>query len=234
MIGDRLSKRMHMVASMVDESSVADIGCDHAFVSMYLISSGTAKKVVAMDVNKGPIGIAKENVKMSGLQDKIDIRLSNGLEKLKEDEVECAVIAGMGGPLMVDILTRGRKHTLAGIHLVLQPQSDIYKVREYLYQIGYEIIKEDMLVEEGKFYTAFKAVPEREQITPYSEEELHFGRYLLIHRHPVLREYLQKEINISKSLLDKLQEATSDKSRERRTDVIERIALLEKCLEHYQ
>ncbi len=102
-----LSKRMYMVASMVDKGgSVADIGCDHAYVSIYLIEQNIAAKVIAMDVRTGPLDIAKKNINSHGLSDKIEVRLSDGLEKLSIGEVNTVIIAGMGGQLIIDIIDR--------------------------------------------------------------------------------------------------------------------------------
>ncbi len=229
----KLSKRMNAVVSMVTEESVADIGCDHAFVSIYLMQTGKVNKVIAMDVKKGPIDIAKANVSLYGYQDKIQVRLSDGFEKLKSKEVQCAVIAGMGGALIVDILKKGRIHTMDGISLVLQPQSECWRVREYLHSISYEITQEDMLVEEDKYYTILKAVPSKGQIPCYSRIETEFGRELLREKNTVLREFLLESKSKNQELKNKLEHIHTDKSRERIEQIKADDVLLDEALSRF-
>ena len=101
-----LSQRMRMVADMVSKGNVlADIGCDHGFVSIYLLENGICPKVIAMDVNEGPLLRAGEHIKERGLSPYIDVRLSDGMEKLLLGEADSILIAGMGGRLVIKILT---------------------------------------------------------------------------------------------------------------------------------
>ena len=91
----KLSKRMKCIVDMVTPGRVvADIGCDHGYISIYLVEKGIAKKVYAMDVAEGPLGIARSNIESRALSDKIETRLSNGFEALEAGESDCAVIAG--------------------------------------------------------------------------------------------------------------------------------------------
>ncbi len=219
----KLSKRMETFAHMVDEERVADIGCDHAFVSMYLIKTGRAKKVIAMDVKKGPLHIARDNINSHCMGDIIETRLSNGFDKLSVGEVDCAIIAGMGGELMVDIMTRGKVHTDNGIHLILQPQSEPWKVREYLYNIGYEITDEEILIEEGKYYVVIKAIPAKEYINPYNKQELVYGRILIESKHPILISYIEHNISKNQELYTKLQHIHTEKSSDRMKDLEEEL-----------
>ncbi len=221
----KLSKRMEAVVNMVREHRVVDIGCDHAFVSIYLMKSGMCHNVIAMDVKKGPIHIAEDNVKAYGLQDKISVRLSDGFQSLEQGEADCAIIAGMGGNLMIDILKAGKIHTDGGIKLVLQPQSDIERVRAYLVEIGYHIQGEDMLVEDGKFYTIIRAIPKEDYFAREHKEikcvdkcnahELSFGPCLLKNRHPVLYQFLEKQLDKNVSIIHGLSKVNTDSSLQR-------------------
>ena len=92
-----LSKRMKNNACLVDQGSMAaDIGCDHGYVSIFLVQERKCKKVIAMDIGKGPLSQAQKNIEAAGLQDKIQCRLSNGMEKLTPGEVDTVLVAGMG------------------------------------------------------------------------------------------------------------------------------------------
>lgn len=226
----RLSNRMKAIVNMVDEETVADIGCDHAFVSIALIQSGKASRVIAMDVKQGPVHIARENISAYRMEDKIQIRLSDGFAALEEREAVCAVIAGMGGQLMADILRAGNSHMKNGIHLVLQPQSEMHVVRAYLHSVGYEIIREDMLREDGKYYTVMKAVPAGKKVPEYSDAELRYGRLLLESRNPVLMEYLKDRYEQNRRLGENLKRADTGKSRERAAQLLCEQELIEECL----
>ncbi len=211
----KLSKRMQTVADMVEGAVVADIGCDHAFVSIHLVQSGKAKKVIAMDVKKGPVNIAKSNITTYGLDKYIEVRLSNGFDSLNVGEADCAVIAGMGGILMVNILEKGIGHINSGINLVLQPQSDIYLVRKFLSEYGYSIADEEMLIEDDKYYTVIKAKPVSCSSVSFSEEELLFGPVLLAKKDVTLKKYLMKAHKNNCELIDRLFETNTDKSQAR-------------------
>lgn len=212
-----LSKRMEAVVNMVSPRSfaVADVGCDHAYVSIALIERNIARKVVAMDVRSGPLEIARKNVAAYDMEDKIELRLSDGLDRLLEGEADSVVIAGMGGLLMQSILEKGKK--ILGSEekrpsLILQPQSDIREMRIFLQEHAYHIVQEKMLLDEGKYYTVIKAEPGTEK-RKYSETELRYGLYNLEHRDNILYEYLKKEKNVLEALFIKLTDIVEEAKR---------------------
>lgn len=218
-----LSKRMEAVVSFVPQKSfgIADVGCDHAYVSIALVERGIASKVIAMDVRQGPLEIAKKNVKESGLQNEIELRLSDGLEKLVPGEVDTIIIAGMGGLLMKGILERGRHMFVHPMPtLILQPQSDISVVRSYLLERGYTIEDENMLIDEGKFYTVIKAKPVLldNPVTVYDAVELEYGKCNLEHKSPVFIQYLQKEQNT----LEKIFVSITSKTKNQEEDLLDK------------
>lgn len=169
-----LSKRLRMVADCVTKGNVvADVGCDHAYISIYLVEGKIAPKTIALDVNEGPLLRAQENIASYGFESLISTRLSDGLHKLKPNEVDSIVIAGMGGPLMIRILEEGSECVKTAKELILQPQSEIWRVREYLHNLNFEITKEDMCIDEGKYYTVLHARPQSL-----------WGRTALLHNKP--------------------------------------------------
>ncbi len=222
----KLSPRMQAIADMADGRTAADIGCDHAFVSVYLVKEKGFEKVVAMDVKKGPLEIAEKNINLYGVDDKIDIRLSNGFEKLKPGEVDTAIIAGMGGALMVDILQNGRAHTEGGINLILQPQSEPEKVRKYLTDIDYVIVDESMLIDEEKYYTVIKALSKTNitkidsaMLEPYSEAELLYGRILIEKKDKILKQYLEERTGKNENIISSLQKAGTENALEKLSEL---------------
>ena len=147
---------------------VADIGCDHAFVSIYLVQQGIADKVIAMDVNKGPLEAAQKNIKDYGSDGSIETRLSNGFDALRRGETDAAVIAGMGGKLVISIIDAADVFE-PGYKLILSPQSDVREVRLYLLERGFRLLDEDMICEDGKYYNIICA--EFEGISPVLTEK---------------------------------------------------------------
>lgn len=223
-----LSKRLSMVAGMVTDSKVvADIGCDHAYTSIYLVENNLADKVIAMDVNKGPVEIAKKNIKLYNVEEQIDVRLSDGTAKLEEDEADTLLISGMGGALIVKILAMRPDILSKCKYLVLSPQSEIFLVRQYLENVGFQIIEEDMVKDEGKFYVgikakntykevalkAYKLVDNSSNIGNISVYD-RFGKYLLDNKHPVLKEYLEHSLKQYEEILANLKNAHFSKPSE--------------------
>lgn len=225
-----LSKRLYAVAGLVTEgASVADIGTDHGYIPIYLMQKKIARKVIALDVNKGPLERARIHIASVGLADKIETRLSDGLKEVRTGEADTMIAAGMGGGLVIKILEEGRHATAEMDTLILQPQSEIEKVREYLNRHGMQIAEEDMVCEDGKYYTVMKAVHGASE--PYEEWEYLYGKRLLEKKHPVLREYLVREQNICLAILEKLDaQKKTDRMAERREEIRHKLDCVRKAL----
>lgn len=213
-----LSDRLQAVADMVTRGNVVcDVGCDHGFVSIYLVRSGISPKVIAMDVNEGPLQAAREHIAEYLQADYIELRLSDGVQELRHGEVQTLLLAGMGGRLMKRILDEG-KDKLSGLQeLILQPQSELRGMRKYLRNKGYLIIEENMILEEGKYYPIMKvragSVPSLEEAQQRVLDK--YGPVLLRGRHPVLREYLNREYSICMEILENIRNyGSGEKKRE--------------------
>ncbi len=227
-----LSKRLMTVAGGVTKGNrLADIGTDHGYIPIYLVQEGICPSAIAMDVNQGPLDRAKSHIQECGLSDKIGTRLSNGLEKLDPSEADSIVIAGMGGALMTDILTRGIHVVKAGKEFILQPQSEIYKVRHFLHDNGYAIMDEHIVKDEGKYYFIIKAVPGQQK---YEEEFLYeYGEILLREKSSLMLEYLDREMNKYHKIMESLEDNSSEASQVRRQEMKSCILKLEKAY-HYE
>ena len=202
-----LSKRLYAVASLVTEgASVADIGTDHGYIPIYLVQHQISDRVIAMDINRGPLERAREHIAEEGLADKIETRLSDGCEALKVGEVDTIITAGMGGGLVIKILTDYPDITESLDTFILQPQSEIQKVRQYLNEHGFYIEKENMVLEDGKYYPMMKVrhADVAKEVETYTSSEYLYGKRLLEMRHPVLLEYLNREMSLKLSILEKL------------------------------
>lgn len=208
-----LSKRLQAVADKVTRGSrVADIGCDHGYVSIYLMKSQIAQSVVAMDVNEGPLNRAALHIEREGLSDYIETRLSDGLKKLKAGEADSIICAGMGGRLTVKILSEREEITRGVKELILQPQSEIDLVRNYLCQIGFGIMEEDMILDEGKYYQIIKAKPAAAY--ELTRAEAKYGPCLIKDRNPVLKEFLLLEQTKYEKILSGLKQMKHEQTGE--------------------
>ena len=181
----RLSKRLQMSADYVRRGcAAADVGCDHAYMAIYLVQNRIAGRVIAMDINEGPLSRARQNVIQYGLEERIEIRRSDGIRELRPGEADTLLCAGMGGRLMIRILSEGREAADAAEEWILQPQSELLQVRRYIRESGYRIADESMCVEEGKYYTSLHAVKQDGSFREPREDRLgdQFGRPLLDRR----------------------------------------------------
>lgn len=229
-----LSKRLQAVADLVSEGLVvADVGTDHGYIPIYLLETKKCQKALAMDVNAGPLERAREHIATYHLSDVIETRLSNGVEALSIGECDCVVIAGMGGALTIRILEEGKEIFRQLKEFVLQPQSELSKVRRYLCENGYEVIAEDMVHEDGKFYPMMKVT--NGEAIEYNAIELRYGKHLLEQKHPVLKTFLEKEVQAKEQILKKLDmqsgmhiEARKEELRRELAEVKEAICYVER------
>lgn len=228
-----LSKRLYAVAGLVTEgASVADIGTDHGYIPIYLVQNRIVEKAVAMDINRGPLERARLHIVGYGLKNQIETRLSDGLQALEPGEVDTMIAAGMGGGLVIKILEEGAAVVEKLDVCILQPQSEIAKVRKYLVDHDLVIEKEDMVEEDGKFYPMMRVIHGKPE--PYEEYEYIYGKKLLEEKHPVLKKYLVREKLIQESILRQLAgRKDSVSAREREAEVYEEMMLTSRALEHY-
>ncbi len=250
-----LSDRMQALTDMVTPGTViTDVGCDHGFVSVYLVQKGISPRVIAMDVRSGPLDRAKEHIREYGLQDKIETRLSDGLQKLNTGEAEGMICAGMGGPLMEKILTEGREQARSFRELILQPQSEIPHFREFLMEEGYLLLDENIIYEEGKYYFMMKVrwLGEMSEDTTrcgvkrswlgetgdgfFSELAKQYGVGLLLKKDRILKEYLEKMLADRRQIVEHLEnkaDAGNPKTIRRSNEIKEEITLITYALEWY-
>jgi len=201
-----LSERLLNIAKFVTPGlTVADVGCDHAYVAIHLVQQRISPRVIAMDVRKGPLKRADIHIREAGLENKIETRLSDGVEKLKAGEVECLILSGMGGALMQKIMSEGNEILKEMKEFILQPQSEIAQFRHFLQNCRYQIIAEAMICEDGKYYPMLKAIHGKMHET--DEIDFRYGRFLLQEKNPVLYEFLCKEKEYYQRLINELQQS---------------------------
>ncbi len=232
----QLSDRLRALSQMVSQDFVlADVGCDHGHIPIELVKSHRIPRAIAMDIGKGPLQRAAENIRAYGLEGYIETRLSDGVEALKPGEADCVLISGMGGPLMEKILTEGEEVLGSVKEIILQPQSDLPHFRVFLKEKGYSIVCENMIQEDGKFYPMMKVVPGRESLKEgYSLLEYRYGPLLLKQRHPVLRVYLEKELDTLDKIMENLKEQPGESAQRRFKELSEERKLPKEALKLYE
>ena len=151
-----ISSRLQKIIDTIETCEIlADIGCDHGYVAISALKEGKAVRAVAADVARGPLDIARKNCETEDVSAKVKFILSDGFTNIEDEEdLNCAVIAGMGGLLMERILREGRLKRFPYLRqLVLSPQSDLDAVRRLLIdELSYTISTEYMVLDEGKYY----------------------------------------------------------------------------------
>lgn len=168
-----LSKRLSSVAGLVNAGArLADIGCDHGYVPVYLVQQGVCPSAVASDVNSAPLESCASLVRQSHLQDKIKCVLSNGLDAINGDEIDDILIAGMGGELIADILTRCSY--AKDKHIILNPMTHPELARKWLFDNGFEIIN-DIIVPDGKHHYSIFDARYTGNITPKTDIDYFLG-----------------------------------------------------------
>ncbi len=162
-----INKKLLTIASLIRKDEiVVDIGCDHAYLPIYLVKNNLCKKVIASDISKGALKIAEENIKKEGLD--IKLYLSDGLNNIKE-YYDTIVISGMGTTSIINIL----KDKKLCNHIILSSNNNLYELRLFMNKLGYSIDKEIALYENGKYYDIISYFKGKEYL---SREILLFGK----------------------------------------------------------
>ena len=227
-----LSKRLKRIAEHVDKcESVADIGTDHGYIPIYLVKEGICKKAIASDINKGPIEKAKVNVAFEGVSNKVKCLLGPGLNPLKVVEVNGVILAGMGGNLTRDILLADMDKVKKYDFIILQPAQNPEVLREFLYKNDYEIIDEDLIKDEGRFYELFKVKYNENSEKLVFEDGLYYEVSPLLREknHPLFKEFIEEKINRCETILSFIKEDT-EAAKKRKSDLEEKINKLKGML----
>ena len=178
---------------------VADVGTDHGYIPVWLIQNGICGTVIASDIKVGPLQTAVRTAKNSRVDDKIDFRLCSGLDKYTSDEFDTAIIAGMGGETIINILeaapwTRDKR-------LIIQPQSKLPELRKWLFENQYRILDAELVYDTGRIYLVWVVIGGREESEKFSEV---LDYQLIEKRDPLLPSYIdeliKRELKILKGM----------------------------------
>lgn len=206
--------RLECIKSMcIKCKTAADIGTDHGYVAEMLLKDYTCEKVIATDLNEGPLKRATEYLTGAGLAHRCDFRLGSGLEVLEEGEAELLIIAGMGGDLISGILETSRKTALKAAELVLQPMSAAEVLRKYLYENGFKIADEKIVKEYHHYYFIMKAIPgEAEKPDEIFYE---FSSHLIEKKDPLMHEYLKRVLKTNENIIASIEKNSNEEYNEK-------------------
>lgn len=229
----QLSDRLRKVADFVtDGSRVADIGTDHGYIPIDLVESGRIQSALALDIGRGPLMRAEEHIQAHGLASQIETRLSDGVKELKKGEADSIVIAGMGGALTVRILGEGSAVLEDVKEIILSPHTELFLVRRYLIEHGYDIVREEMVYDMGKYYTVMRAVHTADAGVrdKYAADGHYYiyGRLLLEEMSPVFVSYIKAEREKLREVLKHLE--GSSNAAEKRAEVIAELEYIDSVL----
>ena len=152
----KLSPRLLKVSELVSGKTVADIGTDHGKLLIYLLKKNKIEFGIGSDVAEGPASACRKNISLYGLSEKAEIRVGDGLVTINKNEVESIVIAGMGGELMLKILSDNLNVAKSAKEIIVQPMTNIGRLLEGLNSLELKVSEAHLVPEKDKLYQIFK------------------------------------------------------------------------------
>lgn len=200
-----INQRLLKVSQYIKGDNIADIGSDHAYLPIYAIENYLCKHAIAGEVVKGPFEAAKINVKKYGLDNRIDVKLGNGLEVLDlNNNIDSITICGMGGPLISSIIESGESKLQNHPRLILQSNIQTITLRKAIAKIGYYIIDESLIEENGHVYEIVIA----ENGNQFMDEfDLKFGPILLRQKNDLFIKKWKRELQALEKIVQNLDES---------------------------
>ena len=198
----KLSKRLSEIADMINNKTVLlDVGCDHALLDIYLLQNKKIKKAIACDITKGALNQAEKNIKLYNVKN-IETRLSDGLDKINNnDKVYVLVLSGLGDVKIINILKNDLSKLKHINNIIIQSNTGVNKIREYLVSINY-FIKEEVLVEENNIiYTIINFEKGRKK---YTKKEIKYGPFLLKEKNDLFKKIISNNITSNNKIISKL------------------------------
>lgn len=227
-----ISSRLLKISSLVDCCDcLADIGTDHAYIPIFLISNCICKRAIASDIGRGPLDKALKNVTQEGFNDKIECRLGGGFSTISPFEAQAAIIAGMGGNLIRDIIDSGMDVFKSLDYCIIQPVQNPEVVRGYIYEKGFKIIDEELVLEDNKFYEIIKIAYDT-NVKQVDEIYLEVGKKLVEKKHILLNQFLMYKLDKYNSIKNRLIDNTIN-TLSRKEEVIQKIQAIEELLNQW-
>jgi tRNA (adenine22-N1)-methyltransferase len=225
----KLTPRLLTIAKLIPQNDrVADIGTDHGYIPVYLIKNKIARRVIAADVNNGPLQSAQKNIALHHMENYIETRLGNGLEILQAGEVDTVIIAGMGGLLIRDILVAHPEVTCGINTFVLQPMVAQDDLRRWLLNNGFKIVDERLVKEEHRIYEVMVVKKGSQSVSDEIYYEI--GEKLIENKDPLVVEFINKYLKKYNEILSQLAGQNSEIANEKRNMCLQKVEKLEEVL----
>lgn len=194
----KISDRLKELSTFVnEEDKLIDIGCDHALLDIYLCDEYKNLKVIASDIHEGALKGAEKNIEKFKMNDRIDLRLGDGLSIVNADEIDTILIAGMGFNTIKRILSNDSKMTNIK-KIIIQSNTDVVKLRKFVIKLGFKITRELLVKDNDIIYTIIEFKPGFEK---YTYEEIYFGPRILDNKDDIFYEYYSKKLLKYENLL---------------------------------
>ncbi|PRR77226.1 tRNA (adenine(22)-N(1))-methyltransferase [Clostridium liquoris] len=224
-----ISIRLRTIADMVSKCNCcADIGTDHGYIPIYLVKNRICNRAIASDINKGPIEKAKKNIELEGLEKYIECRIGGGLTTIKPNEANSAIIAGMGGNLIRDIIEESKEVFKSLDYIIAQPVQNPEILREYIYTEGYEILQENLCIDENKYYEIMK-IRYNNKIQMVDSIFYEISKYMLENKHPLIEGLIIRKIDKYEKICHSINEDT-ELANNRKREVKDKIYRLKELL----
>lgn len=197
----KINERLKRIGDLVDANSFClDVGCDHAFLDIYLVKKNCGIRAIASDIGEGPVMIAKENIKKERLDDQIEVRLGNGLDTYSSG-IDTVIISGMGGRNMIGIFKRNLAVLRKIQTILISPNNYQEEIKRFLCKNGFYIEQEQFVKDKKIIYQIIKL---RRGRCRYNRREYFFGPVFLHHKTAMFYEYYQRELKSREILLTML------------------------------
>ncbi len=218
----KLSNRLKSILELIPQNSIlADIGTDHGYIPRELIENKICKFVIATDISAPSLEKTKEMVRNKNLDKKIDTRLGDGLSPIKPFEVDIVLIAGMGGILISEILTRAKQKLDTYETYILQAMVGGYELRKYLLNNGFKIVDEKLVKEDDNIYEIIVA---KRGLQTFSKDiDYEISPLLLEKDHPLLREMILSKIKQKEEIIEEIKGIQTERTKSRLEDLLKEI-----------
>ncbi len=212
----KLDDRLTEIVRLLEKDKIyVDVGCDHGYVANFIVEKNIAKFVYATDISLPSLKKNEELALERGNSTKIVSLYGDGLNPVKDNDFDGAIIAGMGGELIISILNENIELIKDKI-LVLQPMSAARELRKFLYSNNLGIETESMTRDGNKFYEIIKVMPGAKT---FSTTDFYFGENLVNSCDKILMEYIRLLIDINNSALDEVNISNNERALKRKSEL---------------
>jgi len=223
-----LSERLKKIAEIIPPNSiVADIGTDHAYLPIFLVKNKISPRVIAVEAKKGPYERALKNVFYYHCEGNIEVRLGQGLKTILPEEIDVAVIAGMGGETIKKILVESKEKWEVIPGFILQPMKNLCELRRFLLENRFLFKDELVIKESNRFYEIWVVTQSKDMEFSFDYVDILIGPILKNKREEIVKEYLNDRIN---RLKENYRLSAKGKDKVKQEEILKKLKILTEVL----